>query len=40
MEKTGGIPVEAAVIMVKFYAQPMRVWGTKEMINNEERSNK
>jgi carboxypeptidase PM20D1 len=26
------IPVEAMAKMVKFYAQLMRVWGTKEMV--------
>ena len=29
------IPVEAMARMVKFYAQLMRVWGTKEMINKK-----
>jgi acetylornithine deacetylase/succinyl-diaminopimelate desuccinylase-like protein len=26
------IPVEAMPLMVKFYAQLMRVWGTREMV--------
>ena len=31
------IPVEAMAKMVKFYAQLMQVWGTKEMIAPSER---
>ncbi len=33
------IPIEAMGKMVKFYAQLMQVWGTKEMSIKMERSN-
>jgi carboxypeptidase PM20D1 len=32
------IPVEAMAKMVKFYAQLMQVWGTREMVASKERS--
>jgi carboxypeptidase PM20D1 len=32
------IPIDGMAKMVKFYAQLMQVWGTKEMIPHEERS--
>ena len=33
------IPIEGMAKMVKFYAQLMQVWGTREMTKSKQRSN-